>query len=61
MGSKKLDKWNKSSPFATNVDDGENDEDREGDGEEEEKDRGDDLGERAGADVLGKNLIIYYY
>ena len=43
------------------MDDGENDEDGEGDGEEEEKDRGDDLGERAGADVLGKNLIIYYY
>ena len=42
------------------MDDGENDEDREGDGEKEEKDRGDNLGERARADVLGKNLIIFY-
>ena len=36
------------------MDDGENDEDSEGDGKEEEEARGDDLGERAGADVLGK-------
>ena len=34
------------------MDDGENDEDCEGDGEEEEKDRSDDLGESAGADIL---------
>ena len=41
------------------MDDGENDEDREGDGKEEEEARGDDLGERAGADVLGNDILIY--
>jgi hypothetical protein len=38
--------------MTTNVNNCGNDEDHEGDGEEEQKDRGDDLGQRAGADVL---------
>ena len=40
------------SPFTKDVYNSKDDEDSEGDGEEEEENRGDDLGKRAGADVL---------
>ena len=43
------------------MDDGEDDEDREGDRKEEEKDRSNDLGKRAGADGLGNNTMNSYF
>ena len=35
------------------------DEDSEGDGEEEQEDRGDDLGKRAGADILNGYYVMH--
>ena len=51
---------NKSSPFTTNMDDGDDYENSQGDRKEEEKYRSYDLGERAGADVLEINLMNCY-